>query len=630
MFRTAAKMNDSSISNNNENKGNNLSGLVSFCSFPAAVIFERKIIYFNKKFREFAFEKSGIKDITDPLDLVHNKSIHPFAGIIKELESGRQQNRIINFVPAQSSDGNEYSAFFSVLENIKNHILLQIFTEFPDEKDNNNKNLIKRIEKLSGSFSWCLNRRDGKFKTEFVTPGVEDLTGYTAGDFLSNNLLWIRLILPDDRKKITDFFSRIYNDPVIKEDKIECRIYDYFRNIIWVSNTISVERNNDGSVSRIFILARNITFEKLKEQELENEINRLTETNKKKDRFISIISHDLRSPFSSIIGYSNYLLENENISDNKKREYLNYISESAGTTLNLVNSLLEWTRLQTGRIKFEPAKINISEIFSKASEMLNGAAFEKNISIAPGYENEIYVKADKELILQVIINLISNAIKFTNSGGKITITAKPQPEENKYLFGVSDNGVGISKENLEKLFKIDEKFTSRGTKGEKGTGLGLSLCKDIIHKHNGKIWVESEPGKGSVFYFTLPVVSNQILLVNGQKTERILYRKLIQSLVSGYEIIEASDGYEALQIIKKHQPVLLLTEHFLEGMSGFQLVKHIALGNFEVKPGIIILSENINKTLKEEYQKMGIKSVFNKPVEINELKTSLNKLLLKS
>jgi len=623
-------MNDNLQNNNSEEKADILFGLVSCCSFPAAVIFERKIIYSNKKFREFASQTSGINDLTDPLDFVHNKSIPSFAGAIKELESGKFQNRIVSFVPAQISEENEYSAVISVSENIKNYLFLQIFPGFSEVKADSNKNLVTRAEKLSGSFYWSGYRKNGKFITEYVSPGVEDLTGYAANDFLINNLLWVKLIVPDDRKKITDFFRRIYNDSVLTEEKIECRIYDYYRNIIWLSNSFSVERNNDGSVKSIFSLAKNVTFEKLKEQELENEIAGLTEKNKKKDRFISIISHDLRSPFSSIIGYSNYLLENENISNDKKREYLNYISESAGTTLNLVNSLLEWTRLQTGRIKFEPSKINISEIFSKASEMLNGAAFEKNISIVSGYENEIFVKADKELVLQVIINLVSNAIKFTNPGGKITITAKPQSEENKYLFAISDNGVGILKENLEKLFKIDEKFTSRGTKGEKGTGLGLSLCKDIINKHNGKIWVESEPGKGSVFYFTLPVVSNQILLVNGQKTERILYRKLIQSLVSGYEIIEASNGYEALQKIKKHQPVLLLTEHFLEGMSGFQLVKHIALGNFEVKPGIIILSENINKTLKEEYQKMGIKSVFNKPVEIKEFKASLNKLLLKS
>ena len=255
---------------------------------------------------------------------------------------------------------------------------------------------------------------------------------------------------------------------------------------------------------------RDISERKQAEQILlENEI-RLRQLNATKDKFFSIIAHDLKSPFNSIIGFTNLLAEQIEEKDYEGIDkYVNIIEHSAQNAMDLLLNLLEWSRTQSGRTEFNPEFVDSVGLINEAVDLLNDAAQQKSINIIKEIPHDAPVFADRYMISTVLRNLISNAIKFTHPGGQILISAR---EENQELqIAVTDNGVGISNESQNKLFRIEESYSTLGTLNEKGTGLGLILCKEFVEKHKGKIRVESEEGKGSQFLFTIPAGGNHKL-----------------------------------------------------------------------------------------------------------------------
>ncbi len=232
--------------------------------------------------------------------------------------------------------------------------------------------------------------------------------------------------------------------------------------------------------------------------------SQLKALNDAKDKFLSIIAHDLRSPISTTIGFSDLLIADLHSFDSVKlMEVLKIINAQSESTLSLLDNLLSWARSQAGQISYEPEKNLLSEIILDIIQPLNSAASLKDISIKNLLTDKVEIYADQNMLKTVLRNLISNSIKFTNQGGKIIISG--QMKKDNFEISILDNGVGMSKETQEKLFGTDLNFTTRGTADEKGSGLGLILCKDFVEKHGGKIWVESEPGKGSNFKVLLPV-----------------------------------------------------------------------------------------------------------------------------
>ncbi len=232
--------------------------------------------------------------------------------------------------------------------------------------------------------------------------------------------------------------------------------------------------------------------------------DRLNELNATKDKFFSIIAHDLRTPFTSIVALSEMLvlfIKEKNYEGIE--EYAALIEQSSNHAMDLLSNLLAWARSQTGRIEFKPEKLNLSGLLNETAQMFDQIAMPKNITIVRDYTENLEVFADKQMIGTVLRNLISNAIKFTRPGGEISLLAKPGPDH--MMVTVSDTGVGISEERLKKLFRIEYNESTYGTANEKGTGLGLILCKEFMEKHDGRIWAESEAGKGSAFCFSLPL-----------------------------------------------------------------------------------------------------------------------------
>lgn len=223
-----------------------------------------------------------------------------------------------------------------------------------------------------------------------------------------------------------------------------------------------------------------------------------------KNKFLSIIAHDLRSPLSSITGLSEILLEHiKDNNNNRIEEYATLIKKSSFRAMNLLTDLMEWVRSMTGRIEFKPRYFDMAFQIEDISQIFVEIARLKSISILIESPPVKPVYADKDMISTILRNLISNAIKFSFPEGRIIISSKEN--RNELIISIKDSGIGMTKEHIDKIFRFDEIYSTPGTNKELGTGLGLILCKEFAEKHGGRIWVRSEKGKGSEFKFAIPV-----------------------------------------------------------------------------------------------------------------------------
>lgn len=230
---------------------------------------------------------------------------------------------------------------------------------------------------------------------------------------------------------------------------------------------------------------------------------KLEELNAVKDTFFRLIAHDLKTPFNAIFGYTEILKEDfTQLSDKEKLKFIDSIGNAAKQNYQLLENLLMWSQSHSGRLEYNPQKINLKLNILESKELLTPSAQNKNIDIIVDCDDNLTVFADSQMLTTIFRNLISNAIKFTYPAGNVTIKVIEEPKDIK--VSVIDTGMGMDETTVKKLFKLNEISTHNGTQGEKGTGLGLVLCKEFIQLHKGKIWVESEPGNGSKFILTIP------------------------------------------------------------------------------------------------------------------------------
>ncbi len=251
---------------------------------------------------------------------------------------------------------------------------------------------------------------------------------------------------------------------------------------------------------------RDTTEQKKAEQEITLKNKELQKANAEKDKFFSIIAHDLRSPFSGLLGLTDLMSdESEEMSAEEMKELSRYLNISAHNTFNLLEDLLEWAKMERGLIEFKPQKISLKNAVTESLYLLGESARKKLIDLVTDIQNqEVY--ADSHMLQTVLRNLTSNAIKYTNKGGKVTISCSGS-DNNNLLILVKDSGIGMSAYIRDNIFKIGANTKRIGTQGEHSSGLGLLLCKEFVEKQGGEIWVESEEGFGSAFYFTVPLLT---------------------------------------------------------------------------------------------------------------------------
>jgi PAS domain S-box-containing protein len=588
-------------------------------SFAKIFGYKKKEEIISYNILEFVSSDDSLR-VAEYLQLIEQRKEAP--GRIEFL--ARRKDRSVFYVEISPSVFNIESKTYTVI-NTRDFTERKRAQQAIRESEEKYRNITENID----DFLFTFERIDHILRPLFYTSSVEKITGYTQSEFLSDSTLFLKIIYPDDFQSVKKKLKSVMRSRLQISEEMEFRIINKHGNIVWVRTKINIIRTTAGKVSKIYGLVSDISLRKKAEEELTRSTENLVKLNDTKDKFISIISHDLRTPFSSILGFTDLLLVDDELTEDEKKQYVKFIQESSKSMLALVNSLLDWTRLQTGRIKFEPEKILAESIIRNSINSLSGTAFQKNISIISRVDENITIYADDSLMMQVFNNLISNAIKFTKPGGEIVITAMPSVKTRFYEFSVKDNGVGIKPENLPSLFRIDAKYSSEGTAGERGTGLGLSLVNEIIEKHGGIIWVESDYGFGSEFKFTLPIASANILLVDDSKTDRLLYSKIVKNITPDYKIEIASNGKEALEKIKNIPPALVITDHFMPEMNGYELVLELKKLDIKGKPQVIILSGDIDRSAIEDYNNIGVEFVFHKPVNLSEFKNAVEKSLRK-
>lgn len=255
------------------------------------------------------------------------------------------------------------------------------------------------------------------------------------------------------------------------------------------------------------MILRDVTQQKIAELQVIQFTEELKQLNVTKDKFFSIIGHDLRAPISGLLNYAEILNDEcEVLSKEEIKEFAGYIIEIARTTNSLLNNLLEWSRIQSGKIAYEPQELQLYLFVDKIFRLLNPIASNKQVILKNEIDPDFLCPADSNMLQSIILNLTSNALKFSNIGGTVSVSAVTFDDYIK--ISVRDTGIGIKEEHIKLLFDNSITFTTLGTAKEKGTGLGLMLCKEFVKMHNGNIWVESKVGHGTTFSFTLSKNSN--------------------------------------------------------------------------------------------------------------------------
>ncbi len=334
----------------------------------------------------------------------------------------------------------------------------------------------------------------------YVSESCQRILGYKPGELINIPVIG-QMIHPEDQAHVIAGF----NDIMAGSTNGGAQYRHRHKNGGWVYlEAFGTNQLNNPLIQSVVINVRDITERKKAEKDLLESKARLSEANATKDRFFSIIGHDLKTPFNGIVGFSEILLEQIKYKDyNAIENYARIIYDSSNRAMNLLNNLLEWSGTQTGRIKFTPGSFEFVSAINEVVELLNDSAQQKSIVITKNLPHAMPVVADKPIVQTILRNLISNAIKFSHPGGEIIIGARQNG--NELIVSVNDNGVGITKENISKLFRIDYSHSTLGTNKESGTGLGLLLCKEFVEMHGGNIWTESREGQGSTFYFSLPL-----------------------------------------------------------------------------------------------------------------------------
>ncbi|MDP4175166.1 MAG: PAS domain-containing sensor histidine kinase [Bacteroidota bacterium] len=489
-----------------------------------------KIIYVNKAFlNTYGFVKEEL--IGRNISIVRSTKNDP--NVLKSILPGTIKGGWTGEIYNRKKDGTDFLISLSTSivrdENSRPIALVGASIDITDKKKSEEA-LKKSEENYRSLFEETkdvvyVTSPEGKF-IELNQAGL-DLFGFSTIDEMRDIDIAKEIYVNPEEHTI--FKEELEKKGYLKDYEISLRTRN--GKVIYITETSSALKDKEGRVVAYRGILRDVTYIKQseaqlkelvselqkKKQELEMTTCKLGALNKQlfkseeelktsnaaKDKFFSIIAHDLRSPFTSLIGLSGIIVSDcDTMSNEEIKSFVINIHKSAMNVFNLLENLLQWSRIQTGRMEYVPAKFDIYDIVEQAISVLLGNAVKKGIDIISEVPLNSLVIADCNMVSSVIQNLISNSIKFTNRGGTVKISVN---ELVKYFeISVSDNGVGIPQKDIDKLFRIDVHHTTAGTGNEKGTGLGLILCKELIEKNGGKIWAESTPGEGTTFRFTLP------------------------------------------------------------------------------------------------------------------------------
>jgi len=469
------------------------------------------------------------------------------------------------------------------------------------------------------------------YEFEILSPLLRTWWAYTSYVIILIILIWIIVKLNTKRHII----AKIQLEKIVEERTLE--ISQQNEEMQKQANSL-LELNNE-------ITGKNVKLFQQKE-EIETVVKELKTSNATKDKLFSIIAHDLRNPFNVIFGYTDLLKEDyDDYSEDERKQFINEIEKSSKSAYQLLENLLLWAMSQQGKIYIKKKDTNLKQLIVDAISPYLYSAKKKEITFLNSVSDNITVYIDNQTIKTVLSNLFSNAVKFTPNKGHIMIGAAII---DKFVeIKISDNGIGISHKAQSKIFRIDESHSTLGTNKEKGTGLGLSLCKEFVEKNGGIIWLESEKGKGSQFYFTIPFKTSKkeiteskdvkpevkpklqlkklkILIVEDDKIAE-KYLETVLRIISK-KILFAKNGIEAIDAFSQNPDIdLVLMDIQMPEMSGYEATRKIR----EFNKDVIIIAETAYAISgdREKALEVGCDDYISKPIKKDKLMEMIEKYL---
>ncbi|MGE5458295.1 MAG: ATP-binding protein, partial [Methanococcaceae archaeon] len=446
---------------------------------------------------------------------------------------------------------NGYHSCISLPLKDEKSVTFGVLVLYSPEANAFNEEEIRLLEELAGNLAFGINvlrsRDERRLAEEALNESNKQMERIIEG---SNNLYWERdlikgeMVITGNAPELLPFnvkekrpgvydFNELVNNvhpddkemyfrearAIIEKNKpvydVEYRKISRSGELIWVHTKGKVvEWDKEGNPLKISGTQSNITEKKNAEDEILTINNKLKELNATKDKLLSILAHDLRGPFQGFMGLTEELAVNIDAMEKRDiAEYATALNDTAKKIFGLLNNLLEWSRVQTGKMEFKPVRLNLHDEVELIINLFSAAARSKEIEIIVDVSPEAFVFADHTMLSAVLRNLLSNALKFTNCKGKVTLCSK---EVNDFIeVCVCDTGIGMNEEIIGKIFRIDSIYTTPGTNGEEGTGFGLVLCKEMVEKNGGKIQAQSTQGSGTKFLFSLPLSDKNELVHSG-------------------------------------------------------------------------------------------------------------------
>ncbi|HEX3010273.1 MAG TPA: PAS domain S-box protein [Bacteroidales bacterium] len=341
----------------------------------------------------------------------------------------------------------------------------------------------------------------------YISPSIKTLRGFEPSELIGQPVF---KSLSAQSSEYTSLLLKVELERVRRGETkssevrlIETELLHKNGTSVWVEIKASFIFDENNQPVGILGVTRDIRDRKLAENKLLSKNAELNEANAQKDKFFSIIAHDLKSPFGHILNFSSLLSDHyDQYSDEKRKQFISLISKSSQQIYLLLENLLDWARSQGRKIDYFPQNISLQKLVTDVSELLSNSAYSKNIEIVNRIPPDTRLVADEYMLKTILRNLIGNAIKFTHDGGEVKVETTKDTKAQS--ISITDTGVGMEQSLINSIFSLDLNITKAGTKGEKGTGLGLLLCKEFVEIHGGKINIESVPGKGSTITFTIP------------------------------------------------------------------------------------------------------------------------------
>ena len=435
-------------------------------------------------------------------------------------------------------------------------------------------------------------------------------SGYGAGEVLGKNISM--LLEPEQLEKARGMIAaKLEGEAQNTHYELEVVTKSGGRVLVEL-NTRIIRR--EGKPAGIHGIGRDITRRKETELELVAAKEAAEEATRVKDQFVAMVSHDLRAPLAAIRGMAELVRNRANAPDPAYTvSVAERIVKSSDRLLGMLEKLLDLNRLRSGGIMLQPSFTYARALSEETVERVAHLAERKGILIRNEIPPSLRVFADRELLGEVIHNLVSNAIKFCGEGDQITIFA---PGGSGARLAVRDTGPGVAEEFVPNLFRHDVKTTSSGSMGEKGDGLGLPICHDIIAAHGGAITMDTRSGMGAAFTITLPDVSRIILLVDDVDAHREIIRERLAAAHPGAGIVEASDGIEALEALSRVVPHLIVTDLQMPRLSGFDLIKALRSNSaYHHIPIVATTAESSGGERRRAALELGAAELFQKPVD---------------